>query len=176
MGAKLNRIGEERLNNFGSKMIITRYKNAIDIDVYFPEYDWTFKNSAYKEFKNGKIKCPYKRSVCGVGYIGEGKYKVKENGKNTRVYDTWHDMLRRCYDSKFHEKRPTYVDCEVCEEWHNFQNFAKWYDNNYYEIEGERMHLDKDILVKHNKIYSSETCVFVPHAINSLWYKNTGLW
>ena len=168
---KIDRTGEIGINNFGSKMIITKYRKYSDIDVYFPEYDWTFKGATYKNFKNGLIKCPYNRSVCGVGYIGEGKYKVKENCKNTRVYDTWHDMLRRCYDSKFHEKRPTYVDCEVCEEWHNFQNFAKWYDNNYYEIEGERMHLDKDILVKHNKIYSSETCVFVPHAINSLFVK-----
>jgi hypothetical protein len=80
-------------------------------------------------------------------------------------------MLKRCYDEKLHEKEPTYINCEVCEEWHNFQNFAKWYYENYYEVESERMHLDKDILVKHNKIYSSETCVFVPQTINSLFLK-----
>ena len=56
-----------------------------------------------------------------------------------------------------------------CEEWLNFQNFAQWYRDNYYEIEGERVALDKDILVKGNKIYSKESCIFVPQRINSLF-------
>jgi hypothetical protein len=59
----------------------------------------------------------------------------------------------------------------VSEEWLNFQNFAKWYDKNYYEINGEKMEIDKDILVKRNKIYSPETCVFVPKRINLLFVK-----
>ena len=172
MGSKINRIGEKRINNFGSEMIIIGYRTNKDIDVYFPEYDWTFKNSAYKEFKNGKIKCPYERRYYVVGYSGEGKYKVKENGKHTRVYKTWSNMLKRCYDPKLHKKRPTYKDCEVSEELHNFQNFAKWYEDNYYEVEGERMCLDKDILVKGNKIYSPETCIFVPNTINLLFTKS----
>ena len=33
------------------------------------------------------------------------------------------------------------------------------------------MELDKDILFKHNKIYSPKTCVFVPQAINKLFVK-----
>ena len=81
-------------------------------------------------------------------------------------------MLRRCYNKKSHKKHPTYVDCKVCEEWLNFQNFAKWYENNYYEVEGERMELDKDILVKGNKVYSPDTCIFVPKTINGLFVKS----
>ena len=76
---------------------------------------------------------------------------------------------------KIHKKYPTYIDCEVCEEFHNFQNFAEWYYDNYYEVEGERMELDKDILFKHNKIYSPETCIYVPQTINSLFVKNDKL-
>lgn len=171
MVAKIDRTGEENINNFGSKMVIVEYRMNRDIDVYFPEYNWTAKNKAYRNFKKGEIKCPYEPSVYGVGYIGEGKYKCKENGKTTRVYKTWHGILERCYDNKCHEKHPTYIDCKVSEEWHNFQNFAKWYEDNYYEIEGQKMHLDKDILVKGNKIYSTETCIFVPHTINLLFTK-----
>ena len=33
---KINRTGEERLNNFGSRMAIKEYRNNSDIDVYFP--------------------------------------------------------------------------------------------------------------------------------------------
>ena len=81
-------------------------------------------------------------------------------------------MLTRCYSDKYKKKKPTYEDCKVYEELLNFQNFAKWDSENYYEIEGETMCLDKDILVKHNKIYSPETCVYVPNTINVLFTKS----
>ena len=168
----IDKTGEKNYNTFGSEMIIVEYRGALDIDVYFPQYDWIARDKQYSKFKNGNIKCPYERRVFGIGYLGEGKYKMSENGKDTRVYDTWKSMLQRCYDSKYHKKRPTYKDCEVSEELHNFQNFAKWYEDNYYEVEGERMCLDKDILVKGNKIYSPETCIFVPNTINLLFIKN----
>lgn len=80
----------------------------------------------------------------------------------------WVGLLRRCYSDKLKEKHPTYQNCTVCEEWHNYQVFAKWYEDNYYNIEGQRMELDKDILYKGNKIYSPETCVFVPRIINTV--------
>ena len=38
----INRIGEERINNFGSKMFLVQYRKASDIDIYFPEYNLTF--------------------------------------------------------------------------------------------------------------------------------------
>ena len=81
-------------------------------------------------------------------------------------------MLKRCYSDECQKKHPTYKDCTVCEEWHNYSDFKEWFDNNYYEIEGERMALDKDILVKGNKIYSPNTCVFVPQNINTLFIKS----
>jgi hypothetical protein len=111
-------------------------------------------------------------TVYGIGYIGKGKYKSKENGKNTHQYMTWREMIRRCYSEKYHERCPTYKGCSVAEEWHCFQNFAEWYDQNYYQIEGEVTHLDKDIIVKGNRVYSPNTCVFVPQKINVLFIKN----
>ena len=167
----MSRVGEENTNNFGSKMIITKYKNSLNVDVYFPEYKWIAKNVRYDNFKRGYIKCPYEPRTYGVGHLGEGPYNTKENGKKTKAYDTWHDMLRRCYDTKSHEKRPTYIGCEVYEKWLNFQTFAEWYEKNYYEIPDQIMNLDKDILIKNNKIYSPDTCVFVPQNINKLFIK-----
>lgn len=113
----------------------------------------------------------YKPTVYGVGFMGEGPYKAKINKKTTKEYNIWHSMMDRCYNPKHSDRYPTYKDCIICEEWHNFQNFASWYEDNYYEIPGEKMALDKDILVKGNKVYSPETCVFVPKSINSLFVK-----
>ena len=168
---KVDRTGEVGYNTFGSKMVIVKYRKYSDIDVYFPEYNWIARNKEYRHFKKGNVRCPYERRIFNIGYLGEGKYKSKENGKNTRVYDTWHNMLQRCYDEKYQKKYPTYIGCRASEEFHNFQNFGDWNSKNYYEIEGEQMCLDKDILVKHNKIYSPETCVFVPQTINKLFTK-----
>ena len=172
MVRKIDRTGERGVNSFGSKMIITKYNNALDIDVYLPEYDYTINHVTYNNFKRGNIKCPYEPRYYGIGYLGEGKYKMSENGKKTKCYNTWHNMLERCYNPKYQEKYPTYKDCEVCESWHNFQTFAEWYNDNYYQIHGEVMCLDKDILIKGNKIYSPETCVFVPEKINLLFIKS----
>lgn len=166
----INRIGEITTNNQNLKMIIIKYNNANDVDIKF-EDGHIIKNVKYCHFKNGCIKNPYNPEVCGVGYIGDGEYKVIKNGKITKTYATWRHMLQRCYDSKFQEKHPSYKGCTVCNEWLNFQNFAKWYEKNYYEIDDKKMCLDKDILVKGNKVYSPETCVFVPDDINSLFTK-----
>ena len=168
---KIDRTGEEGFNSFGSKMIIKEYRNNRDIDVYFPEYNWTFKHARYSNFKKGEIKCPYEPRYFGKGYLGEGKYKVSENRKLKKEYKIWHSMLTRCYDPKLHEKRSTYKDCKVEDYLLNFQHMATWIDDNYYEIPGEKMCLDKDILCKGNKVYSRDTCIFVPERINTLFTK-----
>ena len=168
----INRTGEENVNSFDSKMVIVEYRKAKDIDVYFPKYDWTFKHATYQKFKNGNIKCPYEPRTFGIGYIGEGKYKGKENGKTYKYYAIWVSMLQRCYDPKYQERYPTYKGCKVEDFFLNFQHMCEWLDKNYYEIPGERMHLDKDILCKGNKVYSRDTCIFVPQRINSLFIKS----
>ena len=175
MAVKNNRIGEENRNKIGSIMQIVEYRNSKDIDVYFPEYNWLCKHSNYNSFKNGGIKCPYEPRCCGIGYCGEGIYETNYNSKDANCYHTWYDMLLRCYSDNYHESKPTYIDCYVCDEWLNYQNFAEWYYDNYYEIDNEIMNLDKDILYKGNKIYSPETCVFVPQCINSLFVKSNSI-
>ena len=169
---KIDRAGEESYNKFGSKMIIKEYRGCMDIDVYFPEYNWTFKHAQYNNFKRGTIKCPYEPRYYGVGYLGEGEHKVFENGRDTDKYKIWYAMLERCYDPKFHERNPTYKGCKVEEYFLNFQHMCEWIKNNYYEVPGEIMCLDKDILNKGNKIYSRETCIFVPQRINNLFTKS----
>jgi hypothetical protein len=164
-----NRVGIVKFNKFGSLMETVEYKEAKNILVKFKE-GYLVKTS-WQQFCIGKVKNPYDKSAYNIGFLGVGEYKVIENNGQTKQYSTWRGMLSRCYDEKVQEKQPTYKDCYVSEEWHNFQNFATWYDENHYKIEGERMALDKDILKKGNKLYSPETCVFVPQNINLLFVK-----
>ena len=70
---KIDRTGEMNINSFGSKMIISEYRGYMDIDVYFPEYNWIAKNKQYNNFKNGCVKCLYERRSYRIGYLGEGK-------------------------------------------------------------------------------------------------------
>ena len=150
-------------------MQIIEYRGALDIDVRFnDEFNTVVTNKQYSDFKKGAIKNPNYKSVFGIGYLGQGIHGAKTDKD---AYRTWKHMLERCYDSKLHEKYPNYKECEVCEEWLCFQNFAEWYNQNYYEITNQCMALDKDILHKNNKIYSESTCIFVPKSINSLFIK-----
>ena len=82
----------------------------------------------------------------------------------------WNDMQTRCYNAKFYKRCSEYEECSICQEWlEDKEKFFQWVEENYYMVGDERMDLDKDILVKGNKIYSPETCVFVPHSINTLF-------
>ena len=171
MAEKKDRLNETRLNNNGEEMIIVRYGGRHDIDVKFQD-GTIIEHKQYENFKNGKIKNPMTPIIYGVGFIGVGDYKTcDENGKITRCHTTWKHMYQRCYDPKCQEKCQTYKGCTVCEEWNDYQEFGKWFDENYYEVGNERMALDKDILHKGNKVYSPNTCIFVPHSINVLFTK-----
>jgi hypothetical protein len=166
---KIDRTGEEKIMNCGKKAKIIKYRNATDIDVEF-ESGYISKHKTYGNFLNGKIVDKSIPNVQKYGFKGDSK-TVDDNNKVVKSYQIWQKMMQRCYDIKFHEKQPTYSEVTVCKEWASYENFEEWFVDNYYEIEGETMCLDKDILFKNNTIYSPETCVFVPQRINCLFTK-----
>ena len=108
------------------------------------------------------------KKIFGVAYVGNTTVKNLQTHKDKESYKCWYHMIRRYYENK----DTSYKDCSVCEEWLCYANFEKWYNENYYEIDGERTELDKDILLKGNKVYSPITCVFVPKNINALFEKS----
>ena len=100
----------------------------------------------------------------------------QSNGKWKTVwrcpyYERWASMLQRCYSAKFQEKSPTYIGCSVSQDWLLFSNFKSWMEKQ--DWEGKQ--LDKDILVKGNKIYSEETCIFVDRTVNMLLTDNASI-
>lgn len=104
-----------------------------------------------------------KKILFNIG-LNDYEYPIQSNGVMLSSYAKWKSMLQRCYSEKYVDRRKCYVGCSVCEEWLRFSNFKRWFDKNY--IEG--YYLDKDILVKGNKVYSPNSCCFVPHEINEL--------
>lgn len=92
---------------------------------------------------------------------------TKMNGKHTDYYAKWNGMFRRCYSPKSLNNHPTYIGCSVSLEWHTLSTFKDWYYSqpNYGKSD---IQLDKDILVKGNKIYGPLYCRLVPQRINLL--------
>lgn len=166
MSKVLKRIGERHKNSENYYCTIIEYYSFRNCTIQLEDGN-ILTNIEYGNLKKGNVKNPFHPSVCGVGYVGQGKYKVKVKGVLSPIYEVWRGIIRRCYSIENQKKHPTYKDCTVDERWHNYQIFAKWYEDNH--VEG--FHLDKDILVKGNKIYSPETCCFVPRDINNLFIK-----
>jgi len=172
LNKKYNRDGEIRYNNYGTKMQIINYYNCSNVKIKFLDNYGYETITEYNQFCKGQVKNPYDKSVYNTGYIGIGKYKVSNNSIVSKQYIYWNSMLMRCYDNRLQDIEISYKGCTVCDEWLNFQNFSKWVDENYYEVQNNRMELDKDILNKCNKLYSPITCVFVPKNINCLFTKS----
>lgn len=105
--------------------------------------------------------------ICGIGI---SDYIDGETHRNNKIWEIWCHMIQRCYAEYIHRTKVTYKNVKVCEEWHRYSTFRKWYLENY--IDGCDM--DKDLLqhgIK-NKIYSPETVVFLPREINCVLITN----
>ena len=158
------KIGEKHITSEGYEVEVIKYLGRQNCTIKFNN-GLELDGLQYSNIKRGKVKNPYHKSVYGVGYLGEGEFLIQ---KSCSKCSTWRNIISRCYSGTTQEKHPTYKNCSVDERWHNFQNFAKWYEENYIS----EWHLDKDILFKGNKIYSPQTCCFVPAEINTLFVKN----
>lgn len=113
--------------------------------------------------KKGEPQYGKRKLVCGVGVFDADYSKLKDE-RTKKAYRDWNNMLQRCYGKSNFPSKPAYKECVVCEEWHSFLKFREWFDENY--IEG--YFLDKDVLIKGNKIYSPNTCSYIPSFINTL--------
>lgn len=111
-----------------------------------------------------------KRTTFNMGYHGCSESITNKRSDNYVIYLKWANMMQRCYSKKVHKLKPYYKGCKVCEEWHNFANFRKWYVENV--MIGKKLDLDKDILLQGSKIYSPETCCLVPHFTNIVFVEH----
>ena len=153
---------------------ILKYNDRANVEIQFLKTGFEMV-ARLNHIRNGKVKDPYLPSVCGVGIIGI-KYPSRVNGILTKECALWYSMLERCYNDGFKNKRPTYEGCEVSNNFKSYEYFYEWcneqigFDN---DSNGNPFQLDKDLLVKGNKVYSESTCVFIPREINQLLIKCT---
>ena len=147
---------------------VLKYNDARDVEIQFLKtgYETTVELG---HIRNGYVKDPYVPSVFGVGITGT-KYSITISGVKTREYNLWQSMLRRCYSDCSKKQRPTYEGCEVSDNFKYYEYFYEWcHEQIGFSADG--FDLDKDLLIKGNKVYSESTCVFIPKEINSLLVK-----
>jgi hypothetical protein len=157
---KNQRIGTIVDNISGFKMECIEYRNSMDVDVRFLESGKIVQNVQWNNFVRGKVK---------DGYV-DSSYK--------KEYGTWCGILTRCLDSQYKEQKPTYRDVLCCDEWLLFENFYEWLHSqpNFDKWKDLKWSaIDKDILIKGNKVYSPETCCLVPVNVNNLFVKHDAL-
>lgn len=111
--------------------------------------------------------------VFGIG-VNENKQKVSDRGKLIREYVLWTSILNRCSKNCW-DRFPTYVGTNISENFKSYEYFYEWCQEqigfNTKDRNNEYWQLDKDILVKGNKLYSEDTCCFIPQEVNTLFVK-----
>lgn len=155
------KVGDEFRNNQGTLIRVKEYKSYSNVVVeMLGEVRHEVTCNAGNLIK-GNVHDKYAPSVAGKGIIGDAVVDVK-----SKEYKTWAGMIKRCY--VFYDYNPrakiNYGDCYVCEDWLYYKNFIEWFKiQNVHE----NWQLDKDLLVKGNREYSPDKCVFLPREINT---------
>ena len=164
-------VGKVCKSNLSGDFKILKYNDTTNVEIEF--LNTGFKTAVrLGDIRKGKVKDPYLPFVCGVGMLGT-KYPSREGDRNTKEYLLWKNMLERCYSDTQYS---TYEGCEVSDKFKSYEYFYEWCHKQigFGNEGGENpFHLDKDLLIKGNKVYSEDTCVFIPREINQLLTKST---
>ena len=102
-------------------------------------------------------------------FINDANYVVKPQKNLMRsycpFYVKWTAMKRRVCAIEYKTNHPTYEQATCSGDWLRFSKFKAWMEKQPWE----GMELDKDIIVPGNKLYSPETCCFIPQKLNFIF-------
>ena len=157
-------VGQVRNTNEGGSFTVIEFHSATNVIIRHNDEHGHVAKVSSCQVRNGNIRNPFYPTLYGVAYMGVGKHKAKIKGKHVQHYSIWTGAVCRCYCPVRLAKRPSYIGCTLSKEFLCYQNFAEWYTTH--ESYGLGYELDKDLLVKGNKVYSAETCTLIPREIN----------
>lgn len=84
-----------------------------------------------------------------------------------RSYKLWQSMRHRLMD------REEYKDVTMCAEWETYEGFLEWFNSSEFsncrDELGNFYFLDKDVLGGQRRLYSPETCAFIPQQLNNMF-------
>ena len=151
---------------------ILKYNDRANVEIQFLNTGYEMV-ARLNHIRSGEVKDPYSPSVFGVGISGT-KYPITVDSVKTKEYGLWKDMLRRCYSDAYKKRKPTYEGCEVSDKFKSYEYFYEWCNSQVgFDVKG--FDLDKDLLIKGNKVYSEDSCIFIPAEINLLLVKREAL-
>ena len=136
------------------------------VEVYVKFEDGNIVKTRVQSLRKGHCRNLNSKLVLGVGINDMlGAEKTKEFIKQRQM---WFGVLQRCFSIKLLERRPTYKNCKVSESWLWLSNFIKDIKSieNYEKSLNEGWQLDKDLLSNEGKLYSKDTCCFIPRSLN----------
>ena len=161
-------VGKICKSKFSGDFKILKYNHSKNVEIQFTNTG--FETVARLDhIKSGVVKDPYVPSVHGIGVTGT-KYQSTSNDVETKEYMLWQNMLKRCYSDKYQKKYPTYECCGVSDNFKSYEYFYEWC-NEQVGFGNKGFDLDKDLLVKVNKVYSEDSCDFKPQEINKILVK-----
>ena len=163
-------IGKVFKSKSSGEFKILKYNDSKNVEIQFLKTG--FESTAQlTTIKSGEVKDRLSPSVCGVGILGT-KCPTKISGVRTKEYTLWCSMLERCYSDVYKNKYQTYEGCEVSGNFLYYEYFYEWCNKQIgFGVDG--FELDKDLLIKGNKVYNENACIFIPQEINSLLTKST---
>lgn len=144
--------------NCSGELIVLEYINTHEVLIKFLKTGRE-KYVAMSNIKRGAV---LDRAVGVRSVIGFSDMPSKEN---INAYYLWSGMFKRCYSSNKLKLSPSYRGCEVAGDFLYFSKFLSWCEQQK-GFGQNGFQLDKDILLKDNKLYSAETCCFVPKDLN----------
>ena len=125
-----------------------------------------YKNLVYVSAEEYELLRKHVKTVAELGR--EQEYYDYNTVKGNPAYSIWAGIYARCYGGSSLYVNKCYDEAFMCDEWkNNRDSFAEWYSANYYECDGERMAVDKDLLNRGNKEYAPDKCCILPETINS---------
>ena len=151
-----------KTNNYGD-VVVLEYNNASDVTIKFLNTG-NIRKTATSELRNGEIRDNEAFPVYKVGVM-DIPNELRRGQPHPREYSIWNGVRQRCYNEYIRDKLMPYKGVEMSDNFKIYSYFKEWC-NKQIGFDQDNWQLDKDILSKDNKVYSEDTCCFVPPEIN----------